>query len=339
MNDAGVLLVADTGPMQLGAHLIDAASTLGVACQTLDARDAFNGPGLLRIASWRLAGHRPLRLTQFSARVVETVRRERPSVMLTTGLAPLTADALRAIDALGTTRINFLTDDPWNPVHRAPWFLRGLPEYDIVFSPRHANIDDLRRAGVPRVEYLRFGYNPAVHLREAPASASERESFRTDVLLAGGADEERVRLVTPLIRAGLSVALYGGYWDRFGESRPHARGMLDAEGLRKATGEARVSLGLVRRANRDGHAMRTFEVPAMGGCLLAERTDDHVALFGSGRDAVVYFDDADDVVDMVRWILERPAERERLAQRASDVICTGRHTYADRLAAMLEAAA
>lgn len=334
-----MVLVADAGPMQLGAHLIEAASTLGLSVDTFDTREAFEGPDLLRTASWRLAGHRPLRLGRFSARVLDAIRRRRPKVMLTTGLAPLSAAVLREIGVLGTARINFLTDDPWNPAHRAPWFLEGLPSYDIVFSPRHANLDDLTRTGVKRAEYLPFGYNPTVHRYEPAATASERAAFRADVLLAGGADEERARLVAPLIRAGVSVALYGGYWDRFPETRPYAKGMLGEEGLRKATAEARICLGLVRRANRDGHAMRTFEVPAMQGCLLAERTSDHVALFGPDREAVVYFDEGTDVVAAARWILDRPAERDRLAARACDLIRSGGHTYADRLAVMLEAAA
>jgi spore maturation protein CgeB len=339
LKRSGVVLVADAGPMQVGAHLVDAASTLGVTLTTFDIREAFEGPALLRTASWRLAGHRPLRLTRFSTRVLNAVRQQRPAVLLTTGFAPLSASALREIGSLGTKRLNFMTDDPWNPVHRAPWFLDGLAEYDIVFSPRHANVDDLALAGVRRVEYLPFAYNPGVHRYEPAATPGERAALQTDVMLAGGADDERTKLVGPLIRAGMSVALYGGYWERFPETRSHAKGMLGAEGLRKATAEARVSLGLVRRANRDGHAMRTFEIPAMRGCLLAERTPDHLSLFGPDRDAVVYFDDADDVVEAARWILDHPAERDRLAGRASDVIHGGRHTYADRLAAMLEAAA
>jgi hypothetical protein len=325
--------------MQLGAHLIEAASTLGVTVETFDTREAFEGADLLRLASWRLAGHRPLRLKRFSARVLDAVRRRRPKVVLTTGLAPLSAAVLREIGRLGAVRMNFLTDDPWNPAHRAPWFLQALPSYDIVFSPRHANLDDLTRAGVGRVEYLPFGYNPTAHRYEPAATETGRAAFRADVLIAGGADEERVRLVAPLIRAGLSVALYGGYWDRFSETRPYAKGMLGEKGLRQATAEARISLGLVRRANRDGHAMRSFEVPAMRGCLLAERTCDHVALFGPDREAVVYFDNENDVVEAARWILDHPVERDRLAARACDLVRTGGHTYADRLAVMLKAAA
>jgi spore maturation protein CgeB len=195
---------------------------------------------------------------------------------------------------------------------------------------------DLRRAGVRRVDYLPFGYNPGVHWIEPP-SVEEQPQYQADVLLAGGADKDRVAWVTPLMRAGFSVALYGGYWNRYAATRRHARGFLDAHGLRKATGAARVCLGLVRRANRDGHSMRTFEVPAMGGCLLAERTSDHERLFGSDGERVFYAETPADAVSKVRWLLANPSERDRLARAAHTVVTEGRHTYGDRLGIMLGA--
>jgi hypothetical protein len=333
-----LLIVGDPSPTHVGAHLLEAAMRLGVDATICDTRDAYRGPWLRRKLAWRIGGHRPARLAAFSARLIDAVTTWRPDIVLATGLAPLTASALATIGRMGIRRLNFLTDDPWNPAHAAPWFRRALPEYDVVFSPRHANIDDLRHAGVPRVEYLRFGYSPRAHCPAGPLTSAERERFDADVMLAGGADETRVQVVAPLIRAGLSVALYGGYWDRFAATRRHDRGRLDEAELRTATAAARVCLGLVRRANRDGHSMRTFEVPAMRGCFLPERTADHLALFGAEGDAVRYFDGPADLVSHVRWLLANSGERERLAARAHDVITSGRHTYADRLAAMLGAA-
>ena len=170
-----------------------------------------------------------------------------------------------------------------------------------------------------------------------PAPGEVRPQYEADVMLAGGADSERVAWVAPLARAGFSVALYGGYWRRYGATRASARGFLDAQGLREATATARVCLGLVRRANRDGHAMRTFEVPAMGGCLLAERTSDHERLFGTEGENVLYAETPAEAVSKVRWLLTNPSERDRLARAAHAVVTGGRHTYADRLATMLEA--
>jgi hypothetical protein len=330
-----VLLVADPSPTQLGAHLIDAANSLGVDLQLCATPDAYRGPALVRKANWWLRGRRPARLDAFSANVLDTARAWRPDVVLTTGMAPVTAAVLVELGRLRIRRLNFSTDDPWNPVHAAPWFLQAVPHYDVVFSPRRATVDDLRRAGVARVEYLRFGYNPRAHYPEPPANDAERDRFAADVMLAGGADADRVRVVTPLIDAGFSVALYGGYWTRFAATRPHARGMLDEAGLRKATAAAKVCLGLVRRANRDGHSMRTFEVPAMTGCLLAERTADHLELFGADGDAVRYFEGPDDAVRQVAALLADNGMRDRLVTRAHELVVSGRHTYADRLASML----
>ena len=216
--------------------------------------------------------------------------------------------------------------------------MRALPSYDVVFTPRRAAIDDLRRIGVRRVEYLPFGYSPRAHRPEGPADDAERDWLRSDVLLAGGADRDCVSMVTPLVRAGFDVALHGGYWTRYAAVRGAARGFLDERGLRVATATARVCLGLVRRANRDGNAMRTFEVPAMGGLLLAERTADHVEIFGADDEAM-FFDGPGDVIEKVRWLLEHPDQRDRLACRAHRRIIEGHHTYADRLARMIEVAA
>jgi spore maturation protein CgeB len=339
MSPGGLLIVANPAPTEVGAHLIAAARSLDLEAFVCDTREAFAGPWLAQKASWWLRGHRPARLEAFSQRAVREVRERRPALVLTTGLAPLTREALAAIGAVGATRLNFLTDDPWNAVHHAPWFRRALPTYDIVFSPRQANLDDLRRAGVARVEYVPFAYDPATHFYEPASTAEARARHQSDVLLAGGADPERVALVTPLIEAGLRVALHGGYWDRFDATRAHARGFLDAGALRQATAEARICLGLVRRANRDGHSMRTFEVPAMGGCLLAEDTPDHRRLFGSEDDAVLYFHDSAGAVAKARWLVGHPEERDRLAARARALVTAGGHTYADRLRTMIEVAA
>ena len=126
-----LLIVGDTLPTHVGAHLLEAAKQLEVDVEICDAREAYRGPWLRRKLAWRMAGHRPARLAAFSARVIDAVTASRPDIVLATGLAPLTASALATIGRMGIRRLNFLTDDPWNPAHAAPWFRRALPEYDV----------------------------------------------------------------------------------------------------------------------------------------------------------------------------------------------------------------
>jgi spore maturation protein CgeB len=258
--------------------------------------------------------------------------------MLATGLAPIEANALEALGALGIQRVMYLTDDPWNLSHRAEWFMEALPLYDLVFSPRRANLSDLERLGCRVVRYLPFAYAPEVHYPDPPATPDEARAFSSDIVFAGGADADRVPYIQALLGAGFKVALYGGYWERFQATRPHSRGHTDPASLRKAIGGAKVALCLVRRANRDGLAMRTFEVPAIGACMLVEDTEEHREIFGPPDRAVAYFRSLDELVQRMSQLLDDPAERGRLASEAHRLIVDGGHTYRDRLRCMLESA-
>jgi spore maturation protein CgeB len=332
------LIVGQTDPTHVGSHFGRAAAALSVPYEICDAADAYVGPTWRRRTGWWLRGRRPSRLDAFSRDVLRAAERFGPTIVLTTGLAPVRADVLEALGDMGIVRANFLTDDPWNPVHRAPWFFDALSRYDHVFSPRHANFDDLREVGRADVHYLPFAYDPAVHFVEPTASTDDEKRYAADVMLAGGADKDRVAMVAALSAAGLEVAVFGGYWETFPETAALTRGRLDAAGLRRATSAACVCLGLVRRANRDGHAMRSFEVPAMGGCLLAEDTADHRALFGPSGDAVLYFVTPDQAAAQAARLVADERLRHRLVRRAHTLVTGGGHTYRDRLTSLLAVA-
>ena len=321
-----LLIVGNADPVHLGAHLLNAARSIGLDASLADTNAAFEASAWRRRFNWWLRGHRPSALGSFGEQVVQTVRDEGIDCVLSTGLAPLDVEALRALGRHGVRRLNFLTDDPWNVEHRAPWFSRALREYDHVFTPRKANISDLASVGGPSVSYLPFAFAPEIHYPELPSDSDERRRFEADLVFAGGADLDRIRAVTPFIDAGFDVALYGGYWDRHKETRAHARGFLSSDELRKAISGAAVSLCLVRRANRDAHAMRTFEVAAMGGCMLVEDTADHRDFFDEDDEAVVYFTTPFDAVEKLRALLHDAPRRARLALRVRERITRGSHT-------------
>jgi spore maturation protein CgeB len=236
--------------------------------------------------------------------------------------------------AAGAITANYLTDDPWNPVHHAPWFLRALPQYSVVFSPRRGNLPDLEVTGPAAVHYLPFAYDPTLHFVEAPAVAD----YQSDVLFIGGADRDRIPPCRALAAAGLELAVYGDYWDRYPHMKRFWRGYADTRTLRMATRAARVCLCLVRRANRDGHTMRTFEAAAMGGCLLIEDTAEHREIFGRDGDAVVYFRSIPEMVERAKCLLQHDTDRHRLASAAHARVTQGGNTYADRLQTILEVA-
>ena len=148
------------------------------------------------------------------------------------------------------------------------------------------------------------------------------------VLFVGGCDDDRLPLISALIKAGLNLALFGGYWDRHPITRAHWRGLADQDTIRSASAAARICLCLVRRANRDGHVMRSFEAAAIGGCILAEDTADHRELFGPDDQAVRYFKTVDDMVQQARLLVADAAARRRLSIGLRERMIGGDHTYA-----------
>src|SRR5262249_19178830 len=162
------------------------------------------------------------------------------------------------------------------------------------------NIEDFRSCGVQTVHYVPFAYDPEVH---QPWPASAPAGVPSDVIFVGGCDRDRLPLIWALIESGLKLTLFGGYLDRNPMACPTWRGIAGQLAIRSASAVASVCLCLVRRANRDGHAMRSFEAAAIGGCILAEDTADHHDIFGPDNDSVRYFKSASEMVRQAQLLV------------------------------------
>lgn len=327
-----VLLVGSTRPGHMGSYLASAAAQLGLDCRILDTNDAEASTRIGRMLHWRLRKRRPARLRQFGSQVVAICTATQVDLVITTGFAPLDQPHLEALRGEGIHVVNYSTDDPWNPALSAPWFISVLPSYDAVFTTRRANLDDFRRLGVRSVHHLPFAHDPEIH---RPWPGSEPTGAPSDVLFVGGCDRDRLPLIGALIDAGLEVALFGGYWDRDPKTRPYWRGNAGQDVIRAASAAARICLCLVRRANRDGHVMRSFEAAAIGGCLLVEETPDHREMFGIHDEAVRYFNTSADLVQEAKALIADAQTRRRLTNHLHDRFPRGQHTYRDRLLTMI----
>jgi spore maturation protein CgeB len=328
-----LLIVGYNKPGQMGNYLASAARHLGLDHYIMDAGKSETANPILQKAYWHFRGKRPVNLSRFATQVLETCAVLKPGIVLTTGgRAPLERPHIEKLRESGTKVINYSTDDPWNPVLYAPWFLSALPAYDSVFSPRRANFDDFRRCGVRNIHYLPFAYDPDVH---RPWTQQPRLAAPSDILFVGGCDKERLPFIGALIDAGLTPALFGGYWNRHYKTRAFWRGVAGQDSIRAATATAGVSLCLVRRANRDGHVMRSFEAAAIGGCILAEDTEDHREIFGPNDRAVRYFNTIPELVNEARRLISDADTRQRLSVGLRERMASRHDTYADRLKAMV----
>ncbi len=166
---------------------------------------------------------------------------------------------------------------------RSPTALAAIPRFDIYMRQLSPDVDaDLKAAGAREVRRIRFAYDPESHFYEK-AGGAEAARWNADVAFVGGGDPDRAELLDPIrswsVAEQKTMAVYGSRWDRFSRYADVHRGMADGADYRYALAAASVLLGPVRRANRDGHSMRSFETPACGAFMLAERTADHSELF------------------------------------------------------------
>ena len=226
-------LVGRTGLTHVGDSLRRAAQECGHEVRLVDSANAWGRSRAWNSVAFRLR-RRPSRLAHFSALVREVCERDRPDVLLTTGTAPLTGNCLSDLRELGLTCINYSTDDPWNRAHRATWFLRALPSYDLVFTTRRANIADFTRIGCHRVHYLPFAYDPKLFF------PSECQSKEIDVLFVGGADRDRVAFVQEFALSGQPIDVVGPYWKRYKLPGVRVLGQRTPDELRRLTASAKV---------------------------------------------------------------------------------------------------
>jgi spore maturation protein CgeB len=330
VTDARVLFVAYDAEGHVGQHLMEAASRLHIHHRVMSPAAAFDASWLVSKINWHVRGHRPTRLEQFGARAVEVADAIQATHVVATGIVPLPETAVRAMRNAGIRIVNWLTDDPWNAAHRAPWFTKTIPEYDVIYTPRAANVDQLRAAGARNVQIMPFGYCSHCHF-----VMQKREQSRDVVSFVGGADKDRVRYINALARAGIRLELYGGYWKEERALQQYAKGFVDMAGYRAIAANTAVSLNLVREANRDGHVMRSYELPAMRACILAQDTPDHRELYGADGEAVRYFTSARDISAVAREMLANPAERDRLAMAGHTRVVRPENSYYARLETLL----
>ena len=229
----------------------------------------------------------------------------------------VTRRAVRALRRRAGHVVNFNHDDPYG---RRDWtrfsaYRKAVPEYDLVVVVRQPNVDEANRLGARQVLLHPRVADEVAHVPRPLTSAIERQ-WRSDVAFVGSWMPERGPFMVDLIRRGIPLALFGPGWNKAAEwaqlAPYHRASYLDGDAYAYAVQCAKISLGLLSKGNRDLHTTRTMEIPALGGLLCAERTEEHVAFYRDGDEALFWSDSAE-CASVCQALLADDPRRERIA--------------------------
>lgn len=275
--------------------------------------------------------------SRFNARLLALPDRPEPDLLwVEKGLA-LEPGTLRALRARWPRAcfVNYSPDDQFNPRNQSRQWLAGLSLYDLHVTTKSFNVAELREAGARDVCHVAKGYSPEVH-RPHEVTPALRARLGGDVGFVGWPEAARERSMRFLARNGVPVRVWGP-WPRR-KSGPNLRvegRPLWADEYARALSATRINLGFLRRVNRDRHTTRSVEIPACGGFLLAERTDEHLELFREGVEAEFFASD-DELLEKVRWYLAHEEARARIAANGLRRCRESGYDYDHQLRVVLE---
>lgn len=195
-------------------------------------------------------------------------------------------------------------------------YLQCVPLYDYIITNKSYIIDDMWKLGAKNVIFVNNSYSERFH-RPMVLSADDKKEFGCDVGFVGVWEKERCESVLYLAKHGIKVKVFGNYkWDKYADYSPNlqiAGHLLYGEDYCKSLCAARISLGFLRKMNFDRQTTRSVEIPACGGFMLAERTDEHLAMFAEGKEAA-YFSSDEELLEKCLYYLNHEEERKKIAQ-------------------------
>jgi hypothetical protein len=227
-------------------------------------------------------------------------------------IEPATVQALQA-QWPGAIFLAYSGDDMFNPRNQSWQWRASLPLYHVHVSTKTFNVPELLAAGARDAFFVGKGFAPEIHHPHVVTPELTRD-FGGDVGFVGWPEHAREKSMRYLAAHGVPVRVWGPWpkWKSAPNLRVEGRPLWDHD-YAKALSSFRINLGFLRRVNRDLMTTRSVEVPACGGFLLAERTDEHMEMFRDGVEAV-FFNDDRDLLDKVRYYLAHEEERATIAQ-------------------------
>jgi spore maturation protein CgeB len=354
-----IVFVGYLGRGQTSGMRCEALRRLGHDVSAVDSGGVWRGASYPSRQLQQLTRHGS-RIDALNAAVLETVELHRPRLVWAEKQEYLRPATLKRIRQIGAATAHYNPD----PYFSLTWKRTSLtdeclPLYDVAVVTKRYELDNYAAHGCSRVIYSPLGYDPVGH-----APPRQRTDYVRDVVFVGGWEPRRERFLAAAQQAAKDVSVWGYGWSIARESRINplralrlgrlapgqrvyfgppsthldsaiqagegANGEIYEEAYSDAIAGSRIALGLLREVCPDQHTTRTFEIPAIGGFMLADRSPEHMELFEEGQEAE-FFGSDEEYVEKLNFYLAHEEVRTRVARAGHARCMRSGYSYDDRL--------
>ena len=248
----------------------------------------------------------------------------------------VSSTALQAIrQKTGATLFHFFGEDFFNPLNTNQTLRKSASFYDHLFTTKSFNVKEMAAIGLKHVSFIPHGYRPNCHF-PVMRSRVDCGEYGSDLSFVGTWEAERASALAQLREFDLHI--WGADWHKAGKELG-LNGVIQSraaycEEMSRVFNASRINLAFLRKANRDRHTSRTFEIPACGGFQLSERTDEVLDFFEEGKE-IECFDSVDELKDKTHYYLQHEIQRRRIAAAGLTRVLNSPYSYTDRLQTIL----
>ncbi len=252
----------------------------------------------------------------YNRQLIALARQERCRVFWVDKGNLITPATLRRIKReTGALCVCYNTDDIALKAHRWRLHFQCLPEYDVYLTSNRFNVPELYARGARKVILTQLGYDAETY-RPYPLADEERHRLGADVGFIGHWEKATEDLLLQAHRCGVPLRIRGISWGGLMADHP-LRAITEVVSLEspeyaKALNATKINLGINSRQNRNLSSGRSFQIPACGGFLLAQRTTEHQAFYEEGKEAE-FFDGAEELAEKARFYLNHEDARKKIA--------------------------
>jgi len=224
-------------------------------------------------------------------------------------------EVLHAIREATGARLLHYTPDPQLLHHQSRHFQSCIPIYDWIVTTKPYEVESYRLSGARKVQLVLQGFDQ--RFLEHPRLDGDEPRWASDVCFVGHMESSYEDVLGSVDQRSCRLRVWGPGWSRLARRRSWAKACVAADGawgddyIRVLAG-AKIGLGLLSKRIPDATTTRTFEIPAAGCFLLAERSDEHQSLFTEGREAE-FFSTSEELNSKIAYYLGNEKARSRIA--------------------------